>query len=131
MAVDVLGGRHLYGLFYEMRNGEMLDWCFEEGRGVLRGPKRIAQDSAFRLVYLFLLGEPGVIDSNLAFTVALWVVSSRCIFEYKIRKMVREALEDSFEVTKKQFRQLDRWPIIEPWSEWKNDDIRTEVSNFD
>lgn len=57
--------------------------------------KSPARDSAFRLLYLFLLGdfESDVRDSNMAYHATLFVISHPEIFEYRTRKMVREAYE--------------------------------------
>ncbi|KAF6833623.1 geranylgeranyl pyrophosphate synthetase, partial [Colletotrichum musicola] len=66
LAVDVLGGRKLGEVFSDLWRGKY-DWV--EERGEKGSSKTLARDSAFRLVYLFLLGEfeSDVRDSKTAF----------------------------------------------------------------
>ncbi|KAJ6124759.1 hypothetical protein N7471_012076 [Penicillium samsonianum] len=51
------------------------------------------------LVYLSLLGdfEDDINDSDVAYNAALFVVSHPGIFEYRTRKMVRDAYEERFD----------------------------------
>lgn len=92
LCVDVLSGRNLRSIMGDLRSGK--DHSDE------RDVKTLAQDSAFRLVYLFLLGdfEDDINDSDVAYNAALFVVSHPGIFEYRTRKMVRDAYEERFDV---------------------------------
>ncbi|KAJ5365113.1 hypothetical protein N7517_007999 [Penicillium concentricum] len=94
--------------------------------------KTWARDSAFRLLYLFLLGDFGsdVKDSNRAYNAALFVVSHCGIFERRTRKMVREAYEERFDVSAKQLRELDKWEFHPPAPEYSEDDLTTESEDL-
>ena len=134
LAIDVLEERKLRDIFNNMKSGKS-DWDPEERREI-KGLRGVARDAAFRLVYLFIFGEfeSDVRDSNMAYNAVLFVVSHRGIFKYRTRKMVREAFEDRFEISEKQRKGLDKWPIDEPQGEgWKEDDVTTEeeLSDFD
>lgn len=125
LAVDVLGGRKLREVFGDIRKNK---WdCYFRSEREMKALKNVARDSAFRLVYLFLLGEfeSDVRDSNMAYQATEYVVSHRSRFNYKTRKMVREALEDRFDVTEKQSRKLNESPVCGPWG-WEPDDSTTE-----
>ncbi|KAF2176240.1 hypothetical protein K469DRAFT_760889 [Zopfia rhizophila CBS 207.26] len=73
-------------------------------RREIKGLKNVARDAAFRLLYLFVIGEfkSDVRDSNMAYQAVSFVVSHRGIFKYRTRKMVREAFEERFELSEKQ-----------------------------
>jgi len=127
LPIDVLAGRKLRDIMRDMRSGKS-DWDPEERREI-QGLKSLARDSAFRLTYLFLLDEfaSEVKDQNSAYNVAFFVVSHRRIFQYRTRKMVREAFEARFRVSDKQRKNLDKWPI----GSQEGEDVTTEEEGFD
>lgn len=108
LCVDVLSTRNIRSIMDDFQSGK-------NDRDERNG-KSPARDSAFRLLYLFLLGdfESDLRDSNLAYQATLFVVSHREIFEYRIRQMVREAYEERFDASVNQLHQLDKWPIDPP-----------------
>jgi hypothetical protein len=83
----------------DMRRGKS-EWDPED-RMEIKGLKSLARDSAFQLLYLFILGEfgPEAGESNIAYNAALFVVSHCGIFKHRTRKMVREAFEERFPVS--------------------------------
>lgn len=109
LAVDVLSGRDLKAIMKDLREGQS-DWDPEE-RHVINGNKALARDSAFRLLYMFLLGEfqSNNKDSITAYNAAIYVVSHAKTFKSRARKMVREAYENRFQATEKQRAKLDMW----------------------
>ncbi|KAI2620384.1 hypothetical protein GGS26DRAFT_312864 [Hypomontagnella submonticulosa] len=128
LAVNVLEDRKLRDIMGDLRHGKS-DWDPQERREV-PSRKWLARDSAFRLLYTFLLAdfESDTKDSSMAYQATLFVVSHRAIFKYRTRKMVREAFEERFVVTEKQLKGLCQWPINEPTSErWQDGDVTTEV----
>lgn len=134
LAIDVLQKRNLRDIFNDMKAGKS-DWDPEK-RQEVKGVRSMARDAAFRLLYLFVLGEfeSDVRDSNMAYNAVLFVVSHRGIFKYRARKMVREAFEERFVVSDKQRKGLDKWPINEPQGEgWRKEDTTTEddILDFD
>ncbi|KAH0425477.1 hypothetical protein CcaCcLH18_10936 [Colletotrichum camelliae] len=107
--IDVLGGQTLRDIMRDMRQGKE-DWDPDERRRIA-GMKNVARDSAFRLLYVFVLGLPESRDQNMAFNAAMFVVSHRKIFKYKTRRMVREAFEERFTLSCEQRQRLDKWPV--------------------
>lgn len=80
-----------------------------------RNVKSPAQGSAFRLLYLFLLGDfQSHIKDSMAYNAALFVIYHPGIFECRRRKFVRDAYEERFDVSVNQIRHLDRRVIIPP-----------------
>ncbi|OIW25502.1 hypothetical protein CONLIGDRAFT_684064 [Coniochaeta ligniaria NRRL 30616] len=75
----------------------------------IEGSKGLARDSAFRLLYLFLVREG--MDQNSAYNAAFFVVSHRRIFKYRTRMMIRAAFEAQFRVLDKQRKNLDKWSL--------------------
>ena len=108
----------------DLRSGKN-DWNERD----VKGP---ARDSAFRLLYLFLLGdsESDVRDSNMAYHATLFVVSHPGIFEYRTRKMVREAYEERFDVSVNQLHQLGRYAIYPPALVFSEDELAVGVLLF-
>ncbi|KAF4475425.1 hypothetical protein CGGC5_v015998 [Colletotrichum fructicola Nara gc5] len=107
--IDVLGGQTLRDIMRDMRQGKE-DWDPDERRRIA-GMKNVARDSAFRLLYAFVLGLPESRDQNMAFNAAMFVISHRRLFGYKTRRMVREAFQESFSMSCKQRQSLDKLPI--------------------
>lgn len=114
----------------DLRQGKD-DWDPEERRKI-GGLKSLARDSAFRLLYIFVLDlrESGANDQNMAYNATTFVVSHRRIFRYRTRKMVREAFEMRFSISYNQQRGLDKWPIDDPSrgnsKEEEEEDVTTE-----
>ncbi|KAI1475650.1 hypothetical protein K445DRAFT_374462 [Daldinia sp. EC12] len=121
LTIDVLAGQTLHDIMKDLRKCKP-DYEFDGTE--IRGEKSLARDAAFRLLYIFLLGEfeSEVRDSAMAYNTALFVVSHPGTFKPKTREMVREAFEERFLVTEKQKKGLDQWPI----SDLSDDDCTTE-----
>ena len=102
------------------------DWDPDERREI-KGLRSVARDAAFRLLYFFILGElelgSDIRDSNVAYNAVLFTVSHPRIFKCRTRKILREAFEDGFEVSEKQRKGLNKWPISEQESD---KDVTTE-----
>ncbi|KAJ5170742.1 uncharacterized protein N7500_003525 [Penicillium coprophilum] len=124
LCIDVLSGRDIRSIMGDLRSGKHY-WNEQIF-------KTWARDSAFRLLYLFLLGdfESDVKDSNRAYNAALFVVSHCGIFEHRTRKMIREAYEERFDVSAKQLRELDKWAFHPPVSDYSEDDGTTESEDL-
>lgn len=132
LAIDTLGGRNMKQILKDMRKGKA-DYDPEERR-TIPGTKSLARDSAFRLLYVFLLGEfaSDARDSNMAYNATLFVVSHRAIFKYKTRNMVREAFEERFQASEKQQAGLDKWPLNRgSVDESQEDDATTDAEEYD
>ncbi|KAK5988023.1 hypothetical protein PT974_12159 [Cladobotryum mycophilum] len=129
LCVDVVSNRNLHDIMKDLRTGKM-DWDPEERRDVTF--RSLARDSAFRLLYLFLLGDfnSEVKDTNAAYNAALFVVSHRAIFKLKARKMVREAFEERFDISDKQLKELNKWTIDSSFSE-EEEDVTTAAEDTD
>ncbi|KAI1806977.1 hypothetical protein F4811DRAFT_550207 [Daldinia bambusicola] len=121
LAIDVLAGQKLGDIMDDLRKCKS-DYDYCDGTG-FRGDKSLARDAAFRLLYIFLLGEfkSEARDRAMAYNTALFVVSHPGTFGPKTRKMVREAFEERFLVTEKQKNSLDKWPV----SDLSGDDSTT------
>ncbi|KAL7944687.1 hypothetical protein V8C42DRAFT_325579 [Trichoderma barbatum] len=131
LCVDVLSNRNLHDIMKDFRLGKS-DWDPEERREIIC--KSLARDSAFRLLYLFLLGEfkSEVKDRNAAYNAALFVVSHPSIFKPRTRKMVREAYEERFDASAKQLNELNKWTFESSVSEDEGDKTTTsEDVDFD
>ncbi|KAK8036452.1 hypothetical protein PG991_001589 [Apiospora marii] len=131
LAIDTLGGRDMKKILKDLREGKE-DYDPQE-RHTIPGNKSLARDSAFRLLYIFLLGEfaSDALDSNMAYNATLFVVSHRAVFKYKTRKMVREAFEERFRASEKQQAGLDKWPLSRgSIDESQEDDATTEVEDY-
>ncbi|KAF4440341.1 geranylgeranyl pyrophosphate synthetase [Fusarium austroafricanum] len=127
LAIDVTNGRTIRDFMHDMRNCKD-EWDPEE-RIWIKGPKKIARDSAFRLLYLLL--QTKIVDNNMAYNATLFVVSHRRMFKYRTRKMVREALEENCPVSAKQRAGLNRWPIEDSFSTIPgDDDVTTESEDI-
>lgn len=111
LCIDILSGRNMRDIIHDFRRGKS-DWDPRE-RIDTGGLRSLARDSAFRLLYQFLLGkfESEIKDSNMAYNATLFVVSHRRIFKYKTRKMVRDGFEERFQVSGKQLQGLNKWAI--------------------
>ncbi|KAI1464224.1 uncharacterized protein F4812DRAFT_216360 [Daldinia caldariorum] len=127
LAIDVLAGQKLGDIMKDLRKCKS-DYDYCDGNE-LKGDKSLARDAAFRLLYIFLLGEfeSEVRDRVMAYNTALFVVSHTGTFKPKTRKMVREAFEERFLVTEKQKNNLNQWPISTLSGD---DDTTTEEDSY-
>lgn len=77
----------------------------------VKGNKRLARDTAFKLLYLILLGQfkDETKDSAKVFNAVLFVVSHSGTFKYRTRSMIRAAYEERFILSTKQRDRLDQW----------------------
>ena len=107
LCIDVLSGRDIRMIMDDLKSGKS-EW----GPGE-RVSKTLARDSAFRLLYMFILTEfqSDITDSTLAYNATIFVISHRGIFKYSARAMVREVYEERFVVSANQHRQLERWTL--------------------
>lgn len=117
LGVDVLKGQNIHHIMNELR------WpgrsgCRPGGASPTRGSKTAVGDAAFTLVYQYLLGEfaTGKLgaanrDADLAFNAVMFVVSHTLVFSWKIRKVVRDAFEDRFILSRRQRRALNTYPV--------------------
>lgn len=112
LGIDVLVSRNVRDIMDDMRKGKS-EWDYE-CRSNLGGQKSLARDSAFRLLYGFLMGEFNSRDNNSTYNATLFAVSHPGIFRSRTRTMVRMAFEDRFPVSEKQRKNLDKWPVSEP-----------------
>jgi hypothetical protein len=64
---------------------------------------------------------------RVAYNAAFFVVSHSRIFQYRTRKMVREAFENRFYVSDKQRKNMDKWPI----GSQEGEDVTTEEERLD
>ncbi|KAM0452072.1 hypothetical protein ACHAPV_009696 [Trichoderma viride] len=126
--IDVLAGRKLRDIMKDLRKGKD-DWDPDERREI-RGLKSLARDSAFRLLYIFILDlrESGASDQNMAYNATTFVISHRIIFKCKTRKMVLQAFEMRFPISYNQRTGLDKWPIDNPsrGNSEEEEDVTTE-----
>ncbi|KAK3341939.1 hypothetical protein B0T25DRAFT_626400 [Lasiosphaeria hispida] len=86
LPINVLAGGNVRGIMDDMRRGKD-DWDPDEGREI-DGLKGLARDSAFRLLYLFLVQESWHVgDQKAAYNAALFAVSHPRIFRYRTLEM--------------------------------------------
>lgn len=105
LTVDVLKGQKLRDVFDELKQGKS---DVDDHGKTVKGQRRAARDAAFKLLYLFILGEfeSDVKDSNMAFNATLFVASHPGIFRVAARMMVRAAFEERFVVSDRQQKGL-------------------------
>jgi hypothetical protein len=130
LCVDVLGGQSITEVITDLKSGKT-DYELEYKRYIeIKGNKSKARDTAFKLVYLMLLGEfkDERNDSAKIYDAVQFVVSHSGTFKWKTRKIVRAAYEDRFVVSKKQTAGLDKWNKDGDRSE---DDLTTEEEEDD
>ncbi|KAL1866297.1 hypothetical protein VTK73DRAFT_4812 [Phialemonium thermophilum] len=114
LGVDVLKHQRLQDVVRELKTGD--DDYDPEERRPIKNSKARARDAAFKMLYLFLVGESlsPARDGNVAYNAVIYIVSHRRKFKTRTRQMVREAFETRFVVTYKQRMGLDKWPIASP-----------------
>ncbi|KAI0436851.1 geranylgeranyl pyrophosphate synthetase [Xylaria telfairii] len=128
LGVNVLEGRTLRHIMDDFRSGK--DDFDPDGWGMVHSSKSLARDSAFRLLYMFLLdGLVSVVqDKAMAYNAAFFVVSHPRIFRYRARKMVRWAFDERFGITDKQRTDMDKWPLKNSSGGGSSEDDQTTVS---
>lgn len=130
LSVNVTLGMKLAEVFDEAKSIKQIDYeepCFEK---LL---KLRSRDSAFRLLYLFMRGEVDstAVDKNMAYNATLFVASHQRTFGCRTRKMVLAAHRERFEVTPKQRKELDKWPVkASEEAEWDRDEETTESDYY-
>jgi len=132
LGIDVLQNQTISNIMHDFRAAKD-DYDSGERRQI-RGPKSVARDAAFRLIYMFLHGEldPTVGDKNQAFNATLFVLSHWSIFRYKTRKIVKAAFDERFDVSAKQAAAFAKWmPILLDGRGASDGDVTTEEDNFD
>ncbi|KAH8693580.1 hypothetical protein BGW36DRAFT_429624 [Talaromyces proteolyticus] len=111
LGVDVLGGQSINEIFNDLKSGQS-DYEREYKRyREIKGNKSKARDTAFKLLYLILLGDfmNETRDSAKVFNAVLYLVSHSATFKWRTRKVVRAAYEERFVVSVKQTARLDEW----------------------
>jgi hypothetical protein len=109
--VDILGGQSISEIFLDLKSGKS-DYELEYKRyRAVRGNKSKARDTAFKLLYLILLGsfEDEIRDSAMVFNAVLFVVSHSGTFKWRTRTVIRAAHEERFVISPKQRARLDQW----------------------
>ncbi|KAI8961914.1 hypothetical protein F5Y11DRAFT_366246 [Daldinia sp. FL1419] len=129
LTIDLLAGQKLNNIMDDMRECKG-DFDMEERREI-EGNKSLARDAAFRLVYMFLLGEfeSEVRDRDMAYNATLFVVSHPRVFKHRTRKVVLEAFEERFLVSDKMRKGLNKWPVPDPSPEQLEADVTTQVES--
>lgn len=107
--VDVLGGQSIDEIIKDLKSG-VSDYDREERREI-KGDKAKARDSAFKLLYLILLGDftDEIKDSAKVYNAVMYLVSHAATFKWRARSVVRAAYEERFVVSTKQKAALDKW----------------------
>ena len=109
LRVDVLGGQSINEIFRDLKSGQS-DYDYEERRET-NSDKSRARDTAFKLLYLILLGDfkDETRDSAKVFNAVLYLVSHAATFKGRTRSIVRAAYEKRFVTSTKQTAALDKW----------------------
>jgi len=105
LCVNILGGQSINEIFNDLRSGKSdLELEYE-------GNKSKARDTAFKLLYLILLGEfkDETMDGVKIFNAVLFLVSHPGTFKWRTRRVVRAAYEERFVISTKQRARLDQW----------------------
>jgi hypothetical protein len=109
--VDVLRSQPLDELLKDLKAGKTeyeLDYKYYTA---VKGNKTKARDSAFKFLYMLLLGEfqDEQKDSIKVFNGVLFVVSHPGTFKLRTRTVIRLAYEERFVTTEKQRTALAKW----------------------
>lgn len=112
--VDILGGQSIGEIINDLKSGAG-DYDREERREI-KGDRAKARDTAFKLLYLILLGDftDEAKDSTKIFNAVLYLVSHAATFKWRTRSVVRAAYEERFVVSTKQKAALDKWEKKDP-----------------
>jgi hypothetical protein len=111
LGVDILGGQSINEIFNDLKSGKT-DYELEyKSYRAVKGNKSKARDTAFKLLYLILLGEfkDETKDSAKVFNGVLFVVSHSGTFKWRTRSVVRAAYEERFVLSTKQRARLNQW----------------------
>jgi hypothetical protein len=111
LGVDILGGQSISEIFRDLKSGKTdYELEYKYCRAV-KGNKSKARDTAFKLLYLILLGEfkDETEDSVKVYNAVLFVMSHSGTFKWRTRTVVRAAYEERFVVSTKQRAGLDQW----------------------
>lgn len=109
--VDILGGQSINEIFSDLKSGKSeYELEYKRYREV-RGNKSKARDTAFKLLYLILLGDfnDEIKDSAMVFNAVLFVVSHSGTFKWRTRTVIRAAHEERFVISTNQRTRLDQW----------------------
>lgn len=112
--VDILCGQSIGEIISDLKSGAG-DYDREERREI-KGDRSKARDTAFKLLYLILLGDftDEAKDSTKIFNAVLYLVSHAATFKWRTRSVVRAAYEERFVVSTKQKAALDKWEKKDP-----------------
>lgn len=116
LQVDVLGGLSLDEVVANVEVGiGKANYGDSEDQTPLSSDKPLADDSAFQLLCLILHAQPGADDKDHVkiFDAVMFVVSHPGTFEYRTKRVVRLAYDETFTPTLKQRAKLDQWENIE------------------
>lgn len=124
LEVDVLEGQSLNDIAMNVKAGRT-DFNLDE-----KGDKRLARDSAFRLVYYMLCRQDYSTGGarNKVYNAVLYVVSHPRTFGTRTRRVVRDTCDRQLQFSGKQNTSMDRWKTGGVASE---DDSTTASSCFD
>lgn len=124
LEVDVLDGQSLNDITMNIKAGKT-DFDLHE-----KGDKRLARDSAFRLVYYMLCRqEDSTVEAqNKIYNAVLYVVSHPGTFGARTRRIVRDICDRQLQFSAKQKTSMDRWKTGGVASE---DDSTTASSSYD
>jgi hypothetical protein len=136
LCVDVLSGQSINEIFPDLKSGKN-DYERDYGRyQEIKGDKSKARDTAFKLLYLILLGEfkNEAKDAAKLFNAVLYVVSHSGTFKWRTRTAVRAAYEERFVLSAKQRAGLDKWEKGDSAKQAADDDgnmtTEEEVSDY-
>lgn len=133
LCIDILGGQSINEIFTDLKSGKN-DYEYGSYREI-KGNKSKARDTAFKLLYLILLGEfqDETKDSAKVFNAVLFVVSHWGTFKWRTRSVVRAAYEERFIISAKQRAGLDQWEKMDAakLAEEDDDDVTTEEEDSD
>lgn len=105
LRVDVFNGQMLDDIILNIKAGKT-DYDSETKRD-----KRLARDSAFRLVYYILCKSSSSDrpESDKLYNAVQYIVSHPGTFKYRARNVVRAVYDSRSQQSAKQRAQLDRW----------------------
>jgi len=133
LCVDVLGGKSINEIFADLKSGKSDSELEYKRCREIKGNKSEARDTAFRLLYMIVLGEfkDETKESAKIFNAVLFVVSHSGTFKWRTRSVVRAAYEERFVISTKQRAALDRWEKADTAKLAAEDDVTTgeEISD--
>lgn len=125
LSVDVLAGQNLDEILSKIRAAR--DDVDED----LKGNKRLARDSAFRLVYFLHIHDILYSESekNKIYNTVFFIVSHPGTFRYKIRHITRAMYDLCILSSPKQRIILDKWTKVDDIG--RDDATTDEESSYD